>query len=209
MAFDPRSLRVYVLTSADGVPGRTHRDVGFAAIEGGATAIQLRAPELGDEDLRTLAREIGERCSRDGVLFVVNDRPDIARQVGADGVHVGRDDAPLEARGIFGEGVLGLSVETPAEAAAAAGAGADYLGVTVFSTGTKADARPLGLDGLRRIVEATDLPVVGIGGIDASNAREVLDAGAAGVAVISAVGAAEDPIDATRRLVDVVGAEVA
>ena len=209
MALDPRSLRVYVVTSAEGVPGRTHRDVAVRAIEGGATAVQLRAPELGDDDLRALARELRERCARDGVLFVVNDRPDIARQVGADGVHVGRDDAPLEARGIFGDGVLGISVDTPAEAADAARAGADYLGVTVFATGTKTDARPLGLEGLRRIVDATDLPVVAIGGIDASNARDVLEAGAAGVAVVSAVGAAPDPVVATRRLVAAVGAEVA
>src|SRR5215211_7419200 len=208
MVLDPRSLRVYVVTSADGVPGRTHRDVAFGAIDGGATAVQLRAPELGDDVLRRLAAEIRERCAREGVMFVVNDRPDIARQVGADGVHVGRDDAPLEARGIFGDGVLGISADTPAEATAAARAGADYLGVTVFTTGTKADARPLGLEGLRAIVGSTELPVVAIGGIDASNACDVLEAGAAGIAVVSAVGAAEDPIEATRRLVETVGAEV-
>ena len=206
--FDARSLRVYVVTSADGVPGRTHRDVAFAAIDGGATAVQLRAPELGDDELRGLAAEICERCARDGVLFVVNDRPDIARQVSADGVHVGRDDAPLEARGIFGDGVLGISVDTAADAAAAARAGADYLGVTVFTTGTKTDARPLGLEGLRAIAGSTELPVVAIGGIDATNARDVLDAGVAGVAVVSAVGAAADPREATRRLVEAVGAEV-
>ena len=208
MTLEPRSLRVYVVTSEGGVPGRTHRDVALAAIGGGATAIQLRAPELGDDDLRSLATEIGERCASAHVLFVVNDRPDIARQVGADGVHVGRDDAPLEARGILGDGVLGISVDTPGEAAAAASAGADYLGVTVFSTGTKRDARPLGLDGLRRIVDATELPVVAIGGIDASNARAVLDAGASGVAVVSAVGAAADPVAATRGLVEALGMEV-
>jgi thiamine-phosphate pyrophosphorylase len=208
VTLDPRSLRVYVVTSSEGRPGRTHRDVAFAAVDGGATALQLRAPELGDDDLRRLAAEICERCIRDEVLFVVNDRPDIARQVGAGGAHVGRDDAPLEARGIFGEGVLGISVDTPAEAAAAARAGADYLGVTVFTTGTKADARPLGLEGLRAIVGATQLPIVAIGGVDASNARDVLEAGAAGVAVVSAVGAADDPVEATRRLVEAVGAEV-
>jgi thiamine-phosphate diphosphorylase len=201
-------LRVYVVTSAGGQAGRTHRDVAFAAVDGGATAVQLRAPEVGDDDLRRIAAQICDRCARDGVLFVVNDRPDIARQVGADGVHVGRDDAPLEARGIFGEGVLGISVDTRTEAAVAATAGADYLGVTVFTTGTKADARPLGLEGLRAIVGSTDLPVVAIGGIDASNARDVLGAGAAGVAVVSAVGAAEDPTEATRRLVEAVGLEV-
>ena len=83
-------------------------------------------------------------------------------------------------------------------------AGADYLGVTVWATPTKADAEPRGLEGLREIVGSTALPVVGIGGIHAGNAREVLDAGAAGICVVSAVGAAPDPERATRSLADVV-----
>jgi thiamine-phosphate pyrophosphorylase len=94
-----------------------------------------------------------------------------------------------------------VSVEDPAQATAAEAAGADYLGVTVFSTSTKPDAVPRGLRRLREICDATSLPVVGIGGIDASNARKVLETGAAGVAVVSAVAAAPDPAAATRELV--------
>ena len=89
----------------------------------------------------------------------------------------------------------------------AAAAGADYLGVTVWATATKAEASPLGLHGLRAVVDATDLPVVAIGGIDGVNAREVLLAGAAGVAVVSAVGGAGDPVAATRELVEAIGEE--
>ena len=197
---DPRSLSVYVLTSSGFVAGRDHRDVALAAIEGGATAIQLRAPELPDSRLGPLARELADRCRDAGVLFVVNDRPDVAAASGA-GAHVGQDVNLDEARGLLGPGgVLGVSVDTPAEARAAEAAGADYVGVTVWATPTKPEALPRGLEGLRAIVGVTSLPVVGIGGIGIANAHEALEAGAAGVAVISAVGAAPDPVEATRRL---------
>jgi thiamine-phosphate pyrophosphorylase len=97
-------------------------------------------------------------------------------------------------------------VDTAEEATAAERLGADYLGVTVWATTTKPEARPVGLEGLRRIVAATPLPVIGVGGIDASNAPEVMAAGASGVAVVSAVGAAPDPVVATRELVSAVRA---
>jgi thiamine-phosphate pyrophosphorylase len=201
---DPRSLRVYVLTSSDLVPGRRHRDVASAAIDGGATAVQLRAPELADATLEEVAGEIAERCRSARVLFVVNDRVSVAARVGV-GAHVGQDEDARSARSILGaDAVLGVSVSTPDEARAAEAAGADYLGVTVWATPTKAEAEPCGLDGLREVVGATGLPVVGIGGIHAANAREVLDAGAEGICVVSAVGAAPDPALATRVLADVV-----
>ncbi len=201
---DPRSLRVYVLTSSGSVAGRGHREVASAAIAGGATAVQLRAPELDDAALTRLAGEIAGECRAAGALFVVNDRVAVAANVGA-GAHVGQDDDPGCARAVLGpDAALGVSVSTPEEARAAEVARADYLGVTVWATPTKPEARPRGLDGLRGIVEATDLPVVGIGGIDADNAREVLGAGAAGICVVSAVGGAPDPERATRALVQAV-----
>jgi thiamine-phosphate diphosphorylase len=199
-------LRVYVLTSSGFVPGRGHADVAAAAIAGGAGAVQLRAPELDDVRLCDLARDIAARCRGAGVLFVVNDSPDVAAQVGA-GAHVGQEDDPASARGVIGAGaVLGVSVSTPEEAEAAERDGADYLGVTVWATRTKPEAVPRGLGGLGAVVAATSLPVVGIGGIHAANAPEVLDAGAAGVCVVSAVGAAPDPERATRELVEAVHA---
>jgi thiamine-phosphate diphosphorylase len=201
---DPRSLRVCVLTSTGFVPGRGHLEVATAAIAGGATAVQLRAPELGDGTLTELAAEIAGRCRVAGVLFVVNDRVAVAAHVGA-GAHVGQGDDPGSARAILGaDPVLGVSVSTVRDARAAEAAGADYLGVTVWATPTKAEAEPVGLEGLREIVGSTALPVVGIGGIHVGNAREVLDAGAAGICVVSAVGAAPDPERATRALADVV-----
>ena len=202
---DPERLRVHVITSSGLVPGRGHIEVADAAIEGGADVVQLRAPELSDHELLSVAGEIERRCRRGHVLFVVNDRIDIAVAVGAGGAHVGQGDHPESARGRLGpRGVLGISVTTPEQAEAAERAGADYLGVTVFATPTKAEAVPIGLDGLRSIVESTSLPVVGVGGIDPSNARKVLATGAAGVAVVSAVGTASDPVAATRRLVEAV-----
>jgi thiamine-phosphate pyrophosphorylase len=203
---DPRSLGVYVLTSSALVAERGHRDVAIAAIAGGATAVQLRAKELEDAELLPLAEELSSRCRAAGVLFVVNDRVDVALESGADGLHVGQADELEHVRERVGpEVILGISVQDAPQAQAAELAGADYLGVTVWSTPTKPEAVPRGVEGVREVVAATALPVVGVGGIEAANAAEVLAAGAAGVAVISAVGAAEDPVGATRLLAEVVG----
>ena len=195
-------LTVYVVTSSGLVPGRGHAEVAIGAIAGGANAIQLRTLEHGDDELLPLARELSDRCRERGVLFIVNDRVDLALAAGAGGVHLGQDDNWGSARQRLGpDPVLGVSVGTVEQALAAAEAGADYLGVTVWPTATKPEAAPQGLERIAELVEAVDLPVVGIGGITAANARSVLDAGAAGVAVISAVGAAPDPTEATRALV--------
>ena len=175
-----------------------------AALAGGATAVQLRAPELTDARLEALAGELAERCRDAGALFVVNDRVAVAASVGA-GAHVGQGDDPGSAREILDPtAVLGVSVSTTDEARAAEVAGADYLGVTVWATPTKPEAEPRGLDGLRTIAREISLPVVGVGGIHAGNAADVLEAGAAGIGVVSAVGAAPDPVRATETLVDAV-----
>ena len=201
---DPRALRVYVVTSAR-FAGRSHRDVAMAALEGGAGAVQLRAPDLPDDELIAVGSELARACADANALFIVNDRPEIAVTVGAGGAHVGRGDDPSEARRLLGsDRVLGMSVDAASQAREAEDLDADYLGVTVWATPTKPDATPGGLALVRTISEGSTLPVVGIGGIDAANAAWVVDAGAAGVAVISAVAAAPDPIEATRELVRVV-----
>jgi thiamine-phosphate pyrophosphorylase len=201
---DPRTLGVYVVTSGAFGP-RDHRVLARAAIEGGATAVQLRAPELDDAELLTIAAGLAIACRGAGVLFVVNDRVDVALESGASGAHVGQTDDPEGARRRLGRNrVLGVSVGNANEAVGAERAGADYLGVTVWPTPTKPGAQARGLDGLRDVVAVTALPVVGIGGINTENAARVLEAGAVGVAVISAVATAADPIVATRSLADVV-----
>jgi thiamine-phosphate diphosphorylase len=202
---DPRSLRVYVLTSA-AFAGRTHRDVAEAAIAGGATAVQLRAPELGTDELLAAATDLAARCADAGVLFVVNDRPDVALASGAGGAHVGQGDDLAGARSMLGpERVLGISVGSIDEMRDAVRRGGDYVAVTVWATPTKPEAEPGGLELVRLIADASPVPVVGIGGIDATNAGRVIAAGAAGVAVISAVAAADDPVEATTALTSAVG----
>ena len=195
---DPRRLGVYIVTSDIG-PG--HRAIASAAIEGGATVVQLRAPGLPDDELATLATSLVEAGGAAGVPLLVNDRVDIAVGAGAAGAHVGQDDDPGSARGRLGpDRILGVSVTSPEEAWMAEMAGADYVGVTVWTTATKPEAVAIGLEGLRDVAGATALPVVGIGGIDARNARDVLAAGAAGIAVIGAVASAADPVAAVREL---------
>lgn len=197
---EAQQLRLMVVTSG-AFRGRTHAEVAIAAIRGGATAIQLRAPELDDDELLALATDLARRCRDAGLLFVVNDRVEIAATSDADGVHVGQGDRLRDARAILGpERVLGISVADPEQAREAVALGADYLGVTVWATATKPEAMPGGLEGLRAVVRATPLPVVGIGGIDATNAAKVVRAGAAGVAAISAVADVDDPGAATREL---------
>jgi thiamine-phosphate pyrophosphorylase len=196
-----RALDLYVVTTGTLVSGRAHGEVAAAALEGGATAVQLRAPELADDRLLPLATSLAAMCGDAGALFIVNDRVDVAIDSGAAGVHLGQGDEVPDARVRLGsERIMGVSVGNVDEARRAEEAGADYLGVTVWTTATKPEAIPAGLDGLRDVAAATALPVVGIGGIDAGNARQVLAAGANGVAVISAVAAAPDPTEAVREL---------
>jgi thiamine-phosphate pyrophosphorylase len=198
---EPRALDLYVVTTGTLVSGRAHGEIATAAVDGGATAVQLRAPELADDRLLPLASVLARMCGEAGVLFVVNDRVGVAVDCDAAGAHVGQDDDAHAARGRLGpERILGVSVSSPEEARAAEAAGADYLGVTVWPTKTKPEAVPVGLDGLRAVAGATALPIVGIGAIDAGNARDVLAAGAAGIAVIGAVATAEDPAGAVREL---------
>jgi thiamine-phosphate pyrophosphorylase len=198
---EPRTLDLYVVTTGTLVSGRAHGEIATAAVEGGATAVQLRAPELSDDRLLPLATILAKLCGDAGVLFLVNDRVGVAVGCDASGAHVGQDDDPREARRLLGpERILGVSVTSAEEARTAEAAGADYLGVTVWETSTKPEALAIGLEGIRAIANATQLPVVGIGGIDAGSARDVLAAGAAGVAVIGAVATAEDPTQAVREL---------
>lgn len=194
-------LDVHVVTSHGLWPGRGHREVALAALEGGADAIQLRCPELDDADLLALARELVPVCAARGVPLVVNNRVEVAVAAEASGVHLGQDaDLGAARRRLRTDQLLGVSVATPAQAAAAEHIGADYLGVTVWPTATKPEAEAVGVAGLRAIAAASSLPVVAIGGISAARVAEALDAGAAGVAVVSAVGAAADPVAATRAL---------
>lgn len=202
-------LRVYVITDRS-FRGRTHEDVARAALQGGATALQLRDKHAGGRELVRWARRLRELARASGALFVVNDRVDVALAAEADGAHVGDEDLPVaDARRLLGpHRVVGASAGTVEEALRAQEQGADYLGVgPVFPTATKPDAGDaIGPEGLRRIASAVRIPVVAIGGITPENAAEAVWAGAVGVAVISAVAAADDMVQATRRLREAVDA---
>jgi thiamine-phosphate pyrophosphorylase len=194
---------LYVVTESRAVAGST-LEVLEAAISGGATAVQLREKSANIRRVLELGRVLGELARGAGVPLIVNDRVDIALAIEADGVHVGQDDMPAElARRLLGpDRILGVSAGTVDEAVRAEHDGADYLGVgDVFGTGSKRDAgRPIGLDSLTRIVRAVSIPVVAIGGITVDNAGDAIEAGAVGIASISAVFGSPQPEVAARRM---------
>jgi thiamine-phosphate pyrophosphorylase len=194
----PRAVgRLHVLTD--------RFDLACAAAEGGADTVQFRDKRAGDHRaLAEIALCMRAWLHERRVALIVNDRVELAAEIGADGVHLGAADTPVRlARQRLGAAaIIGRTANTHAEALCAAREPADYLGVgPVFRTASKDNpARPLGLDGLARIAAAVDLPVVAIGGIDAARVRAVLAAGAWGVAVLSAVAAAADPLGEIARM---------
>lgn len=166
------------------------------AAEGGANVIQLREKELTDRELIARARQVREWTRRAGVLFIMNDRPDIARLVGADGVHLGQDDLPVAAaRRILGQEMLiGLSTHTIEQVRRAVQDGADYIGVgPTFPSNTKQFEAFAGLEFVREVSEETTLPAFALGGINASNVAEVMAAGATRIAVSAAIATANEP----------------
>ena len=181
------------------------------AIAGGADAIQLRDKRATSLELYRVAVRMRELTRSAGVLFIVNDRVDIAMAVGADGVHLGTHDLPVvAARRLLGPGkVIGFSPDSVAELEQAQAWGTDYIGYgPIFqASAAKGDAgAPIGPEAVREAKKHTRLPIVGIGGITARNAAHVIAAGAAGVAVVSAVVAAPDVAKAVRELKRVVEA---
>ncbi len=199
-AFDPF---LYLVTDRKLAGERGVADVVRRAIEGGVTLVQLREKTLAHEPFVEEARCLKEICHAKDVPLIINDDIAVAREAGADGVHVGQSDASVqEAREALGpDAIIGLSIESIDQARIAAELDIDYMAVSpVFATPTKTDTMaPLGLDGVRAIRELTHKHLVAIGGINAGNARDVLRAGADGLAVISAIVAAVDPCQAARE----------
>ena len=173
------------------------------ALKGGVTCVQLREKELDEAAFLAEAKEIGGLCRAYGVPFIVNDSVEIALACGADGVHVGQSDMDAEqVRGLVGGRLmLGVSVRTVEEALRAQRAGADYLGVgAVFATSTKLDAEAVSRQTLKEICSAVDIPVTAIGGISRDNILELSGTGLDGVALVSAIFAAEDIEGRCREL---------
>jgi thiamine-phosphate pyrophosphorylase len=184
-------LKLYLCTDRKLSLGRPLPEAVEAAIEGGVTMVQIREKEASGGEFFAIAREVLALTRSRGLPLIINDRLDIALAVGADGVHLGQSDLPCrEARRVAGKDmIIGVSAHTHEEALAAWKDGADYIGAgAVFPTGSKADVGAvIGIDGIRAVASAVKIPVIGIGGINPQNAALVMAAGAAGVAVISAI----------------------
>jgi len=206
MAYD-----LYVITDETLSQGLTHTRLAELITLGGADAIQFREKNQTGRELFTTAQEIREITAGTDTLFIVNDRLDIALACGADGIHLGQDDIPLQAARAIAPRpfIIGISAGSVEEAVRAEQEGADYVAVSpVFSTGSKIDAGPgHGLGMVREIRQAVSIPVIGIGGIHPGNAGGVIAAGADGVAVISAVVSQADVTRATQELKHVIRRE--
>jgi thiamine-phosphate pyrophosphorylase len=201
-------LGLYVVTDEGLSRGLAHSEIARLALEGGADAIQLRDKTMGGRKIMEHARRIRRMTKERGKLFIVNDRLDIALACGADGVHLGQKDMAIADARIVAPGpfIIGITVHNVEEALSAQKEGADYLGLSpVFATGSKADAgAACGVGMVAKVKGAVSIPVVAIGGIGPRNALEVLEAGADGLAVISAVVGQPDVAAAARSLKDII-----
>lgn len=203
MKCDPNYMCLYAVTDRAWTGKQTLLEQVEDALKGGATCVQLREKELDLESFQKEAVEMKALCARYGVPFIVNDEVEIAVKCEADGIHVGQEDMEAgNVRALVGENMLiGVSAQTVEQALAAEKAGADYLGVgAVFSTTTKLDAAEVSHETLKAICEAVSIPVVAIGGIHKGNILELKGTGVDGVALVSAIFAAEDIQKECREL---------
>ena len=203
---------LYLVTDRGLSRGRATAEIVREAVAGGATCVQLREKHGSSREFLEEAQAVQAVLRGTGVPLIINDRVDIALAVGAEGVHLGQQDMPIQAARRLGPPgwIIGVSAESREDALRAEQEGADYIGVSpVFATPTKTDtAVPLGLAGLREIRAAVKIPLVAIGGMHAGNARDVIRAGADGLAVVSAIVAADSPREAARALRREIEAEI-
>lgn len=195
MKCDKKHMLLYAVTDRAWTGAQTLTQQVEAALKGGATCIQLREKTLDEQSFLREAEALAALCKRYNVPFFVNDNVEVARRCGADGVHVGQSDmnAGEVRRKVGPDMMIGVSVHSVAEALEAVQNGADCLGVgAMFSTSTKTDAAVLPMQTLRDICAAVTVPVVAIGGIHAGNIGDLRGTGVDGVALVSAIFAAED-----------------
>lgn len=202
-------MRGLYLVTDRGLCGKKPLDeVVMQAVKGGASFVQLREKEISTRDFVEEALKIKKLLRPYKVPLIINDRLDVALACGADGVHIGQEDMPYEiARKLMGrEAIIGLSVETWEDVEISQTLDVNYIGVSpVFATPTKTDTKGAwGLEGLARIKAFSKHPLVAIGGINESNVKEVVKAGAACVAVVSAICSASDPEAAAQRINEII-----
>ena len=196
-------LELYAVTDRHWLGNQTLLEQVQEALDGGATCIQLREKQLDDKTFLQEAIEIQKLCKEYHVPFIVNDNVEIAKDMHADGIHVGQSDMEaLDVRKALGNDViLGVSAQTVEQAKKAEAHGADYLGVgAVFPTGSKDDAEDVSYETLKAICEAVSIPVIAIGGITQDNVKELAGSGIVGIAVISAIFAQQHITQATKDL---------
>ena len=199
---------LYLVTDRGLARGRATLDIVQAAVSGGVTCVQLREKDCPTLEFIEQAQTIKTFLNTRKVPLIINDRLDVALAVAADGVHLGQSDMPLAmAKKMVGPSMLiGISAESVQDAVEAEKGGADYLGVSpIYATPTKSDtAPPLGMEGLREIKKRVKIPLVAIGGLNHLNAAEAVRNGADGVAVVSAIVAAEDPEKSSMLLKQII-----
>ncbi|MBU5458839.1 thiamine phosphate synthase [Anaerostipes sp. MSJ-23] len=196
-------MTVYAVTDRAWTGEKSLMEQVKEALEGGITFLQLREKKLSKEAFLQEAKEMKQLAEKYKVPFVINDNIEIAQKSGADGVHVGQDDMPVEeVRKILGEDkIIGVSAHNVEEALKAQKGGADYLGVgAVCQTATKSDASVVSMEEMKKICESVSIPVVAIGGIHKDNLSMLENTGVDGIAVVSAIFAAKDIKEAAREL---------
>lgn len=196
-------LSLYLVTDRHCLRGRDFYEAVEEALRAGVTLLQLREKELGMEELLAEGEKVKALCRKYKVPFLVDDNVEAAKILGADGVHLGQEDEAIQkARAVLGqEAIIGISAHNLEEALEAQAQGADYLGVgALYPTGSKKDASVLAPGRFQEIIQAVQIPVVGIGGIHEAQLDQVMDQGAAGCAMISAILGAEDITAAVVRM---------
>ena len=203
MKCDKKAMLLYAVTDRAWVGKQSLYEQVESALKGGATCVQLREKELDDTAFLNEAIEISALCKQYGVPFFINDNVEIAIKCHADGIHVGQEDMEVAqvCQRVGNDMIIGVSVHSVEEALEAVKNGADCLGVgAMFATSTKTDADVLSKEILRDICAAVDIPVVAIGGISKSNIHQLAGSGVDGVALVSAIFAADDIENECRLL---------
>ena len=198
-------FRLYLIADTASASKTAFASIVTNAIAGGVTCVQLRAKHLATKETIVIGQRLRQITRQYNIPFIVNDRPDVALAIDADGVHLGQNDMPIQfAQKILGKRkIIGVSAKTVAEAKKAQDSGATYLGIgPLFATTSKHDAgAPIGIAALAKIKHAVEIPIVGIGGITLTNAPDIVKARPDGIAVLSSLMQAKDPKKAAEEFI--------